>query len=253
MTLRDHFERSGTWLFRRRSYLPLLLLAILLPAVVKSGYPGGSHGKDLLWEGFCFAISLSGLAIRVLAVSHAAPGTSGRGTWEPNAESLNTAGVYSLVRHPLYVGNYLMWLGLSFFPHIWWCPVICSLVFWLYYERIAFAEEEFLRRRFGDAWEAWATRTPAFVPALRKWRWPEQRFSFRHVLSREYSALFGLVASFTFLEIVGDLAQNRRLEVDPVWGTAFVCTAVAYLVLRTLKRYTRLLRVVDRQAASIEE
>src|SRR3954464_2686682 len=69
MTLRDHFERSGNWLFRRRSYLPLLLLAILLPAVVRAEYPGGSQRKDRLWEATCLAISPSGFAIRVLAVS----------------------------------------------------------------------------------------------------------------------------------------------------------------------------------------
>ncbi len=246
MTLRDHFERSGNWLFRRRSHLPLLLLAVLLPAVAKTEYADGSHSEDLVWEAICFTISLSGLAIRVFAVSHAAPSTSGRGTLDPNADTLNTAGLYSIMRHPLYLGNYLMWLGVTLFPHLWWCPVICSLAFWLYYERIAFAEEEFLRRRFGVAWETWAARTPAFVPAFNKWRWPEQRFSFRHVLRREYSALFALVASFTFLKVVRELVQLGRFEVDRVWGIVFTCTAVVYIVLRTLKRKTRLLHVVDR-------
>jgi len=246
MTLRTHFENSGNWLFRRRSYLPLFLLAILLPAVVWSDYPGASHTEDYPWELFCLAVSLSGLAIRVLAVSHAAPSTSGRGTQEPVAAALNTVGMYSVVRHPLYVGNYLMWLGVTLLPRVWWCPVICSLAFWLYYERIAFAEEEFLRRRFGDAWAAWAARTPAFVPALHNWQAPVQRFSVRHVLRREYSALFGLVSSFMFLEIVSDLVHKKRLEVDPVWGVVFACTGVAYLVLRRLKRNTRLLHVTDR-------
>src|SRR6185436_7843061 len=246
MTLRNHFDHSGNWLFRRRSYLPLLLLPILLPAVVRIQYPGMSQKEDFLWEFICLAISLSGLAIRVLAVTHAAPSTSGRGTMEPIAETLNTAGVYSVVRHPLYLGNYLMWLGVTLLPGVWWCPVICSLAFWLYYERIAFAEEEFLHRRFGDAWERWAARTPAFVPSFQRWRWPERRFSLRHVLRREYSALFGLVASFTFLEFVGDLAHKRPLETDTGWGIAFACTAVAYMVLRTLKRRTRLLHVADR-------
>jgi len=245
MTLRNHFEASGNWLFRRRSYLPLLLLAILVPAVVRFQYPGEQR-EDLRWEFFCLAVSLSGLAIRVLAVTHAAPSTSGRGTAEPIADTLNTAGVYSVVRHPLYLGNYLLWLGVTLLPGVWWCPVICSLAFWLYYERIAFAEEEFLHRRFGDVWESWAARTPAFLPALHRWRWPERRFSWRHVLRREYSALFGLVASFAFLEFVGDLAHKRPLEIDMGWGIAFACTAVACMVLRTLKRRTRLLHVADR-------
>jgi protein-S-isoprenylcysteine O-methyltransferase Ste14 len=246
LTLRDHFERSGNWLFRRRSYLPLFLLAILLPAVATSSHPGGDQREDYAWEAICLAISLAGLAIRVLAISHAAPSTSGRGTEKPVAAALNTAGLYSIMRHPLYVGNYLMWLGVMMLPRVWWCPVLGSLAFFLYYERIAFAEEEFLRRRFGDAWETWAARTPAFAPAFHLWQPPMHRFSIRHALRREYSALFGLIASFTFLEIVSGLVHRKQLEIDPVWGIAFLCTAVAYIVLRTLKRSTRLLHVPDR-------
>lgn len=246
MTLRDHFERSGNWLFRRRSYLPLFLLAILLPAVATSDYPGDSQREDYLWEAICLAVSLSGLVIRVLAISHAAPSTSGRGTAEPVAATLNTAGLYSTVRHPLYLGNYLMWLGVTMLPGVWWSPVLCSLAFFLYYERIAFAEEEFLRRRFGDTWEAWAAKTPAFVPAWHQWQPPKHRFSIRHALRREYSALFGLISSFMVIEILEDLFHKRRLEIDPVWGIIFLCTAAAYIVLRTLKRSTRLLHVPDR-------
>ena len=90
--------------------------------------------------------------------------TSQRNTGRPQAAALNTTGLYSLVRHPLYVGNYLMWLGVALFTGAWWAPVIVSLVFWLYYERIMFAEEEFLRRRFGGDYTAWASTVPAFLP-----------------------------------------------------------------------------------------
>ena len=98
--------------------------------------------------------------------------TSRRNTGRPQAETLNTTGLYSVVRHPLYLGNYLMWLGVALFPGAWWAPVIVSLVFWLYYERIMFAEEEFLRRQFGEHYTAWAAATPAFLPRLGRWRSP---------------------------------------------------------------------------------
>ena len=32
--------------------------------------------------------------------------TSGRNTHDQVADSLNTSGIYSIVRHPLYVGNF---------------------------------------------------------------------------------------------------------------------------------------------------
>src|SRR5688500_1805537 len=136
MTLRDEFERSGNWLFRRRSFLPLLLLAVVLPALSQLEYPEGGNSQDLLWKALCLTIALAGLCVRIVVVGYAPNGTSGRNTREQVAETLNTSGPYAIVRHPLYLGNYLMWLGVALFARVWWCPVIISLAFWLYYERI---------------------------------------------------------------------------------------------------------------------
>ena len=46
----DHFEKSGNWLFRWRSYLPLFLLATSLASLCEFKYPGGSRVLDLVWE-----------------------------------------------------------------------------------------------------------------------------------------------------------------------------------------------------------
>ena len=39
--------------------------------------------------------------------------TSGRNTNQQVAAVLNSTGMYSMLRHPLYLGNYLIWVGLS--------------------------------------------------------------------------------------------------------------------------------------------
>ncbi|NLL27934.1 MAG: DUF1295 domain-containing protein [Bacteroidales bacterium] len=39
-------------------------------------------------------------------------GISGKNTEKQIADFLNTKGMYSIVRHPLYLGDFLMWLGL---------------------------------------------------------------------------------------------------------------------------------------------
>lgn len=44
-------------------------------------------------------------------------GTSGRNTSQQVADTLSTDGVYSVVRHPLYLGNFLMCMGVSMMPH----------------------------------------------------------------------------------------------------------------------------------------
>lgn len=246
MALREEFERSGNWLFCRRSYLPIVMLAPILMALHGYHYPDGRHDTGLEWELFCLAVGLVGLAIRALTVGFTPAGTSGRNTAGQAASSLNTRGMYALVRHPLYLGNFLMWLGPSLFPRVWWVPVLLSLVFWLYYERIMFAEEEFLRRSFGQEYEAWAARTPAFLPLHLHWVAPKLPFSARNVLRREYSGFFGLVATFAVLEVVSDYAATGGFQWDPVWAGIFGTSLVIYLVLRTLKHQTRLLHVEGR-------
>jgi protein-S-isoprenylcysteine O-methyltransferase Ste14 len=246
MPLREEFEATGNWLFRRRGFLPLLLFPLLLIAIRRSGSPAGDDGLALAWEGACLLLALLGLAVRVATVGFVPRETSGRNTGGQLAGTLNTSGLYSIVRHPLYLGNYLMWLGVAVFPRVWWAPVIVSLVFWLYYERIMFAEEEFLRRKFGAVYVAWAASTPAFVPRPALWRRPTAPFSLPTVLRREHSSLLALVASLTALEIASDYGYTGHLALDRVWGTALAVTLVLCLTIRAVKHRTRLLHVEGR-------
>jgi protein-S-isoprenylcysteine O-methyltransferase Ste14 len=242
MGMREEFEAAGNWLFRRRGYLPLLLFPILLIAAADT--EGTVLGAG--WEALCVALALGGLALRAATVGFVPKDTSQRNSARPQAEALNTTGLYSVVRHPLYVGNYLVWLGVALFSRAWWAPVIVSLMFWLYYERIMFAEEEFLRRRFGEDYTAWAAVTPAFLPRLRRWRPPARRFSLLTVLRREHSSLLALIASLTALKVVSEHASTGRLALDPVWAAALGITLVLCLGVRTLKHRTRLLHVEGR-------
>jgi protein-S-isoprenylcysteine O-methyltransferase Ste14 len=246
MALQEEFESLGNRFFRWRSYLPLfmavLFLAALLsrPGAASPDYPGRP------WQTGCLLVSLAGLGLRFFTVGFAPRGTSGRNTRGQVAETLNTTGMYSLVRNPLYLGNFLIWLGLSLFIKVWWCSVIVILCFILFYERIIFAEEAFLRNRFRASFTAWAAGTPAMFPHFKKWRAPSLPFSWKSALKREYSSWFATITSFTVLAILQDSLQNGGLRLDKNWSFIFACSLAIYLSIRTLKKKTRILDTVDR-------
>ena len=191
-------------------------------------------------------VGLFGLIFRIFVVGHTPQNTSGRNTREQIADVLNTTGWYSVVRHPLYLGNYIMGLGVSLFPFVWWLPMIYTLAFALYYERIMAAEEDFLRSKFGEDFENWSEITPGFFPDFSKWDSPELKISFKNILRREYSSLFALIFSFTVLDLIGNYLVVQRLYVVPLWNILFWTTLAVYLILRFLKRHSNFLDVKGR-------
>jgi protein-S-isoprenylcysteine O-methyltransferase Ste14 len=191
-------------------------------------------------------VSLAGLGVRIISVGHAPRRTSGRNTHEQVADSLSTTGMYSIVRHPLYLGNYLMLMGFVLFFHIWWLVLLTSCIYALYYERIMLAEEEFLRQKYGDTFEKWAASTPTFLPRLHGWKSPALPFCWRTVLRREYSGLFLITTTFFLLDTMAGWTVERSIKPDWLWISVFGFGLMMYLALRTLKKHSRLLHVPGR-------
>lgn len=246
MALREEFESTGNWLFRWRSYLPLVMIGIFLLALREYEYPGHSEHYDHLWEVLSLIVSFFGLGIRIFTIGYTPKGTSGRNTKKQVADTLNTTGIYSIVRNPLYLGNFFMWLGIALFAYLWWLTLIYILVFWLYYERIIFAEEAYLRNKFGNEYLDWANETPVFIPKLSKYKKADLPFSLRNVLRREYNGFFAIIIVMFILEIVGDLFVEGEIHFDLGWEVLLSAGFIVWLILRTLKKYTTLLKVEGR-------
>lgn len=241
MALAEEFQRQGGWLFRWRSFLPLVFLALLPAAMHHARFPFGSFSMHEVWEEICLGISFLGLLVRVLAVGFAPARTSGRNTRGQIADALNTTGLYSIVRHPLYLGNFLIGLGIALLFWVWWLPAIYTLAFCIYYERIMFAEEAFLKQKFGAEFVKWAAATPAFWPRISHWRRPELPFSLRSVLRREYTCLAVVILGHTGSEFVEHMINDHHMVWEHFWIMLSVGGTITYFVLRTLKKRTQLL------------
>lgn len=247
MALINSFEKSGNTLFRHRGQIPVLLFLAAVPVVYFTNISELSQQSKILVTVFSVFLSVLGFVIRAIAIATTPKGTSGRNTKEGQvAESLNTTGIYSVVRHPLYLGNYLMWTGIVLYTYNFWFVMIVSLLFWLYYERIMFAEERFLERKFGEDYLEWASTIPAFIPAFGKYKNNQVPFSGKSILRREYSGVLATVTGFTFIDDLRTFFVSGHIEWVTAWHITLLVTILLALILRTLKHYTRLLNESDR-------
>lgn len=240
MALKQEFAKSGAWLFRWRSYLPLVFLPLYIYAL--SGFSRVSVDDSLgeRWEVFCVLVSFSGILVRALVVGQTPHRTSGRNTFEQVADTLNTTGAYSVVRHPLYLGNFLSWLGIAMFTQDFFVVLVSVLAFALYYERIMFAEEKFLRERFHSDFDKWADRTPAFIPDIKRWKASTVPFSWRMVLRREYSGFFAVVVTFTAFDVIRGWFERGWVRLELPWAVFLGVGTVIYLGLRWGKKNGKL-------------
>lgn len=247
MALVNSLERSGNKLFRYRGQIPVILFVLAIPVVYFTDTSGLTEQTKTILTGFAIFLSVLGFWIRSISIATTPAGTSGRNTKEGQvAESLNTTGIYSMIRHPLYLGNYLMWIGIVLFTYNFWFVIVVSLLYWLYYERIMFAEERFLERKFGDDYMGWANQTPPFLPGFSRYKKNTIPFSTKTVLRREYSGVLATVIGFTFIDDLRRYFTTDSFELPTTWHYALLVTTVLALILRSLKHYTKVLNEKDR-------
>ncbi len=252
MKVVDKIVQQGHFLFRWRSYLPMLLLVPGFLAIRERAaeQASGSFANDS-WVLIGFMVCMVGLAIRWITVGFVPSGTSGRNTGSQVARQLNTLGPYSVVRNPLYLGNSLAILGVLVAIKVWWFVAIGCLAYWLYIERIIAAEESFLAEQFREAYTSWARVTPIFWPDWSLWRRPELGFSARTVLKREYNGLMAVCCVFVLLQFLVEVVFKgvplaHWLRADWPWVGALGVATVVFITLRTLKKKTRILHVDGR-------
>lgn len=126
------------------------LLLVLVSALAAE--PG--HERVLIG----FAIAAAGQAFRIFAA----------GTIFKN-QQLATSGAYSMVRHPLYLGNILILGGFTLAAGNLFVALAVLLFFLVWYPAAVAYEDGKLERLFEDEWRAWSRGTRAVLPSRFDW------------------------------------------------------------------------------------
>jgi len=157
----------GQAFFRWRGWLPSPVIAVLLVVAARAApFPGlGGEGVDRALKALGVALALAGEALRFYTLGMVPEGTSGQG-YALEAAELNVRGPYAHVRNPLYLGNLGICAGLLLVANNAWAYAIGFGFFFAEYCFIIRAEESFLRQKYGQQYEQYASKVPRWVPRL---------------------------------------------------------------------------------------
>ncbi|MEO8602632.1 MAG: isoprenylcysteine carboxylmethyltransferase family protein [bacterium] len=211
----------GNFAFQYRDYIAPVSIALAVLLTAPRPFLG-SRGLDRWWDLAGVLVSLSGQTLRVLVIGLAYIQRGGKNK-QIAADKLVVEGLFAHARHPLYVGNFLLLVGLMM---IWnsllGYLVAASLATGLFC--MARAEEIFLRRKFGPAFDDYCARVPRFIPNLRGLRTTLAQFTFdwKRVVRKEYGTTFSWTTTAVVLMVV------ERLEWD---GAAAAAPAIARLAI----------------------
>ncbi|MHA2061136.1 MAG: methyltransferase family protein [Candidatus Sifarchaeia archaeon] len=82
-------------------------------------------------------------------------------------EKIVTKGVYSVIRHPQYLGGLFAHVGISFLLSAWYSLLVTPLMIFLVY-LLSCKEEEELVREFGKEYEDYKKNVPMLLPKMKK-------------------------------------------------------------------------------------
>jgi protein-S-isoprenylcysteine O-methyltransferase Ste14 len=246
MSFTNSLEHLGNQLFKYRGFVPVFFA---VGAFFIHWNDNQVRTSFFLFKEEALVIVCLGHMIRAFTVGHRSMHTSGRNRSHQVAEVLNTKGMYSIVRHPLYLANIMIWVGWTTLLSIPWLIVAASIVFVVYYCFIMYAEEQFLRRKFGQDYECWHRRTPRLIPNPFLYASSSNDFSWRIVFKNEYP---GWTASMTIALCIFTLMANRDYPIYsnyPLYIKGWLIfgsgIAIFGLTFRYLKHRTNLFHEMD--------
>jgi protein-S-isoprenylcysteine O-methyltransferase Ste14 len=226
--------RLGNFLFRYRNGIFPVAYAFVFAK------------RTLLFDDFRLAaligliVALAGQLLRVatIGLDYIVRGGKNRQVY---AEELVTGGLFSHCRNPLYVGNYLILLGVGI--------ASCSAVFVFVvlplmavaYWTIIAAEENFLRNKFGDVFDAYCARVSRlfFKPLGLGATLQGMTFHWARVVVKEYGTTFAWTVGYILVVLQNAWLSGESISATPLsmtlW-TALGLVIVAYLTSRFLKK-----------------
>lgn len=228
------FTAAGAVFFRYRNFLfPVVFILILIFS--KPGLFLGNLQWDEVWVFLGALVALSGQVFRLLVIGYAYIKRGGKGG-KVYADDLVIRGFYAHTRNPMYFGNMLIVVGLCMMYGSWFAYFFVIPFFCFVYLSIVVTEEQYLKERFGPAYDDYTKRVNRFLPNFHglKKSLEEFHYDWKKALRKDYGNVYVTV----FLIILCSTWKNYSfLGISALYfgAAAFSCLVLFYCIIRYLK------------------
>lgn len=93
---------------------------------------------------------------------------AGSETLSPSEKTEMYGGIYKYIRHPQSLGEFPLFIAISFMLNSWFLVVISTILIIIYFPIMVHIEEKDLIRRFGENYSTYKERTGLLFPKLKK-------------------------------------------------------------------------------------
>jgi hypothetical protein len=119
-----------------------------------------------------------------------------------------------MVRHPLYLGNLIIWIGIFCWVGNFWFLLIGVVFFILLYFPIMRIENDFLEEKFGEEYIDWSIKTPLFLPNPLLYKRAVNPFSFKMVWKNEYPGIVSSLSCIWFVSLLRLMFIEEKLTIS---------------------------------------
>ena len=197
--LRGGSVAAGNFFFKyRNAIFPVVFAAFLIVMRPRMMFGDPVIDRALVICGF--AVALAGELVRLSTIGFEYIERGGK-QGKVYASFLVRKGVYGISRNPMYVGNMLIGIGIVMASGAPAAYVTVIPFFAFVYHAITSAEEEFLHKKFGAAYEEYCAHVPRFLPALSGFReaFSGIRFDARRPFKQDLSTITWIAMVLTAL------------------------------------------------------
>ncbi len=111
---------------------------------------------NLIWLNVPLGVIILGISVYFMKTSH-------QDLFDTKVEGLTSKGIYGRVRHPMYIGTFLIYLGLAVIT-LSLASIVVWLIIFAYYNTLANYEENKLEEYFGDEYLEYKKNVRKWIP-----------------------------------------------------------------------------------------